>query len=173
MQTEYECKILNIDVDKTKNLLKELGAEFIQEKNQRRYVYPISENSWLRLRDEKNKVTLTVKEIISNDIEGTKELEVNVNDFESTHLILSKVGITEKGYQENKRLSYKFNSCDIEIDFWPKLSPYLEIEGESKKLVESTVKLLGYTMQDVSYKSTMDLYRGIGIDLNKIKTLKF
>jgi len=51
---------------------------------------------------------LTIKEIISDSIDGTKEIEVEVSDFEDTNLILEKMGYKFKSYQENKRTSFKF-----------------------------------------------------------------
>ncbi|MFW3146782.1 MAG: hypothetical protein ACMUIE_08230 [Thermoplasmatota archaeon] len=39
----------------------------------------------------------------NKNIDGTKELEVEVDDFDKTNLILEKLGYIHKGYQENKR----------------------------------------------------------------------
>ena len=85
MQTEFEAKILEIDVDKVISKLKSLGARKVGEKMQKRFVYdftPKRKNSWIRLRTNGEKTTLTIKEIQNEKIDGTKEIEVSVDDFE-------------------------------------------------------------------------------------------
>lgn len=57
-----------------------------------------------------------------------KELETEVADFETTNCILQELGYTPRAYQENRRTSYAYNDCDIEIDERPMIPPYLEIE---------------------------------------------
>ena len=61
-------------------------------------------------------------------IDGMKELETEVADFHTTHEILQELGYTARAYQENRRTSYSFNDCDVEIDERPLIPPYLEIE---------------------------------------------
>ena len=66
MKTEYELKILDIDVDKIKQKLQQLGAEKKVERNMRRFVYdihPDKKHTWIRLRDNGLKTTLTIKDI--------------------------------------------------------------------------------------------------------------
>ena len=176
MKSEYEIKILEINVEKIQKKLSDLNAERIGEKNMRRFVYdfnPIKENSWIRLRDTGKKITLTIKEIHSLEIDGTKELEIEVDDFETTNLILEKLGYKSKAYQENKRISYKLNDIEIEIDFWPQIPPYLEIEGKSTEEVLEMAKILGFTDKDITTIGTKQIYENFGIDIQNIKILKF
>jgi adenylate cyclase, class 2 len=53
---------------------------------------------------------------------------VQVSDFDMTNLLLNELGYIAKAYQENRRTSYVFNACNIEIDEWPGIPPYIEIE---------------------------------------------
>ena len=92
MKTEFEVKILDIDVEKIKHKLEEIGAKKIAERNMRRYVYDLTMDreigdcaKWIRLRDNGTQTTLTVKEIHSDKIGGTKEIEIEVGDFETTN----------------------------------------------------------------------------------------
>ena len=176
MQTEFEAKILGINVDKVISKLTALGAKKVGEKMQKRFVYdfkPKRKNSWIRLRTDGAKTTITIKEIQNDNIDGTKELEISVNDFEKTHLFLQKLGFIAKGYQENKRISYILNHIEIEIDFWPQIPPYLEIEGKSKKQVEMMIKKLGFAVSQSTSINTTEVYKKYEIDLNSIKELKF
>ena len=176
MKTEFEVKILEIDVDKIISKLDSLGAKKIGEKEQKRFVYdftPIKENSWVRLRTNGQDTTLTIKEIQNDKIDGTKEIEISVDDFETTNIFLEKLGYIPKGYQENKRISYILNGVEIEIDFWPKIPAYLEVEGKSIEDVEKTIQLLGYELTQTTSINTKKVYKNYGIDLEEMKELKF
>ncbi len=176
MQIEIEVKILEINVENVVAKLKALGAKRIGEKIQRRFVYdfnPKKENSWIRLRTDGAKTTLTVKEIHNDGIDGTKELEVVVDDFEKTNLLLEKLGFIAKGYQENKRISYVLDNVEIEIDFWPRIPPYLEIEAKTISEVEIMLKKLGFDILQSTSIGTIKVYKKYGIDLEEIKELKF
>ena len=180
MQTEHEIKILDINVNEIRSKLDKIGAVFVAEKNMRRYVYDIKNNtdgkeSWLRLRDTGEKITLTIKEIHTDDIDGTKELEVDVGEFDKTNIILKKIGFIPKAYQENKRLSYRLNNnkVKIEIDFWPKIPPYIEIEADSNEQIKHTVKLLGFKMSDTTSIGVRKVFLKYGFDIDSFKELRF
>lgn len=176
MKTEFEVKILEIDVDEIISKLNWLGAKKNGEKLQKRFVYdftPKKNNSWVRLRTDGQNTTLTIKEIENDKIGGTKEIEISVDDFEKTNLFLEKLGYFHKGYQENKRISYILNNVEIEIDFWPQIPPYLEIEGKSVEDVERIIKLLGFELSQTTSINTIKVYKKYGIDIDLIKELKF
>ena len=174
MKTEIEVKILNIDVDIIKQKLAELGAKKVAERNMRRFVYDCKQEcSFVRLRDDGKKSTLTFKERRTYEIDSTKEIEVVVDNFEEAHKLLLGMGLSLITYQENKRNSYVLDNVEIEIDFWPKITAYLEVEGKSVEDVERIVKLLGFTMEQTTALSTNKVYANYGIDLHSFKELKF
>ena len=176
MQTEFEVKILDIDVEEIISKLSILGAKKIGEKFQKRLVYnfnPPKENSWIRLRTDGEKTTMAIKEIQNDNIDGTKELEINVGDFKRTNLFLEKLGYIAKAYQENRRISYILDDVEIEIDFWPKIFPYLEIEARSISKVELMIKKLGFNRSQATSISVRKVYKKYGIDIYAIKELKF
>lgn len=173
MKIEYEVKILDINVKDILGRLEKLGARKIIERNMKRFVYDLKDNSWIRLRFDGQKTTLTIKEIKDDSITGTKEIEVVVSDFDNANIILERIGFKAKAYQENKRISYKLDDVEIEIDFWPMIPPYIEIEGNSIKDVENIVEKLGFQMSQTTSINTIKVYDKYGIDLNSIKNLKF
>ncbi|MBU0471000.1 MAG: CYTH domain-containing protein [Nanoarchaeota archaeon] len=176
MNTEFEVKILDVDVVKIRSKLNSLGAVKVGEKNMRRYIYlfdSANKNKWLRLRDEGGKVTLTIKHFQKDDIAGTKELEVGVGSFEKTFEVLFEMGLKPELYQENKRESYKLGDVEVEIDTWPKIPAYLEVEGKSKEDVERIVKLLGFEMSQTTSLDGEGVYQHYGLDLNEFKELRF
>ena len=104
MNIEYEVRVLEIDKDKLIKKLNEIGAKFNGEYNQKRYVYntvPKCDGKWLRLRTNGKETTLTYKSVEKDTIDGTKELEIKVDDFNKTNELLEIAGIKAKGYQEN------------------------------------------------------------------------
>lgn len=176
MKTEYECRILDIDVEEIRKKLESIGAKKVKERSMRRYVYDIDPNRkgfWIRLRDNGEKTTLTLKETVSDKIDGTKELEVTVDDFEKTNMILNRLGFVANACQENRRISFVYEDVEIEIDFWPKIPPYLEIEADSAEKIEKVVKLLGFEMSNTTSISIPKVYQKYGLDIHKFKELKF
>ena len=176
MKTEYEVKILEINLKDITKKLKDLGAEYLWENMQKRYVYdfnPVNPNKWIRLRQKWEKVELTVKEITDDSITWTKEVETSVGDFETTNSILKELWYISKAYQENKRISYKLDWVEIEIDFWPLIPVYMEIEWQNEKEVEDIVRKLWYSMEDTTSINTTKVYDKYWIKLNNIKDLKF
>ena len=75
MNTEYELRVLEINHDEMVKKLESLGAELQLEALQQRYVYdlkPKQDNKWIRLRTDGKKSTLTIKDLQSKTIDGTK-----------------------------------------------------------------------------------------------------
>lgn len=175
MHTEYEVRVLEIDKEKVIKKLEELGAEFQWDRVQKRYVYdfiPKIDGKWIRLRTNGKKSTLTIKNLVSSKIDGTQELEIEVDNFERTHLILKELGYEAKGYQENRRCQYLLNGVEIDIDAWPLIPTYLEIEGPSEDVVYHVLEVLGFDKNDATTKDVEGIYLDYGHDLEKIYDLK-
>ena len=177
MNTEYEIRVLEIDKERLIKKLEELGAEFKGDNEQKRYVYdiiPKEDGKWIRLRTNGIKTTLAIKEVINkNEIGGTNELEVEVSDFEKTNELLENMGIKSKGYQENKRTQYILNGVEIDIDSWPMIPTYVEIEGKNEEEVMNTLEILELPKDKVTTLDVDSVYKKYGIDLKDIKVLKF
>lgn len=119
MKTEYEVRVLEIDVEEMIKKIEDMGAKKIGEYEQKRYVYdikPAEEGKWIRLRTNGKKATITYKDIVSKTIDGTKEIEVTVDDFETTNEFLEKIGFIHKNYQENRRIQYELDGIEIDFD---------------------------------------------------------
>ncbi len=175
MHIEYEVRILNINKEEIKEKLDSLGATFKWERIQQRYTYdfnPILPKKWIRLRTNGNETTLTIKDVTSFNIDGTKELEIEVNDFNKTNLILEELGYHHKAFQENLRCRYYLNEVEVDIDSWPMIPDYMEIEGKNEEEVKNIVEILGYTMENITTKDVESIYNDYGIDINEYKELK-
>lgn len=176
MPIEHEAKILDIDPDTTERLILDAGGQKLGEKFMRRYVYDIvpgDQSKWIRLRDAGDETTLTVKEITSDAIDGTHEIEVGVDDFATANALLATLGFKPKSYQETRRTSFILDGAQVEIDAWPRIPPYLEIEAGSKEEVVRVAALLGHTEADLTGENTIKIYARYGIDLDTIPQLCF
>lgn len=175
MNIEYEVKILNINKKEVLKKLEELQAIFKWESVQKRYVYdfyPKIAGKWIRLRTNGKISTLTIKNKTSDKIDGMQEIEIEVSDFDKTHLILKELGYSPRSFQENKRIQYNLNGLEIDIDTWPLIPDYMEIEGKSEEEVMKVVELLGYTKLNVTSKDVESIYAEYGINLEKIENLE-
>lgn len=175
MHTEYEVRILEIDEVEIEKKLNSLGAELQWDHLQKRYVYdfiPKIDGKWIRLRTNGDKTTLTIKNIVSSQIDGTQELEVVVDDLEKTNLVLNELGFVAKGYQENRRRQYILDGVEIDIDSWPLIPTYLEIEGKSEQDVYQVLEKLGISRDSATSRDVEGIYLDYGYDLEKIYDLK-
>lgn len=176
MKTEYEARVLDILKEEFVNILENMGAQKVADYNQRRYVYdfkPVIPNKWIRLRDNGSEVTLTIKEINNDSIDGTKELEIIVSDFETTSAILEELGYKSRSYQENKRVRYMLDDVEIDIDTWPMIPTYVEFESESADKVLKVIKKLGYSENDIVTYGVSKIYEHYGLNIDDYLELKF
>lgn len=164
MDAEIEVKFLNVDFDDVRQRLSELGA--VCEKPMRlmrRLVFDNDfmkeKNGWIRVRDEGDKVTLTYKQTDSFDIDGTREIEAIVDSFDNTVVIFKQLGMNGGSFQESKRESWRLGEVEIDLDEWPWLNPYVEIEGKDAEAVRELAGKLGFDMKDAVSGDVMVAYR--------------
>jgi adenylate cyclase class 2 len=173
---EFEAKVLEVKPDDLADRIIELGGHRAGYALMRRFVYDIregDETKWIRLRDTGTVVTLAVKEIEHDGIDGTTETEVEVGDFETTNNLLVRMGFEPKSYQETRRASFKLHEARLEIDWWPLIPPYLEIEGDSREQVVEVAGILGISEEQLTGENTIKIYQRYGIDLTSIDDLRF
>lgn len=150
MKTEIEAKFLDIESDLLRQKLKLLKANHIStEREMKRKNFDFADgrlqqkNGWVRLRDEGNKVTLAYKQLNDRTINGTEEVNVEVSSFDNTCDFLESIGLKTKSYQVTKRESWSLDDVEIEIDTWPWIPQYVELEGKSAEAVRHVAERLG------------------------------
>jgi len=176
MKTEYEARILEINKEEFIKKLENLGATKVADYIQKRYIYdfnPAIKGKWIRLRDTGKETTLTIKEIKEDTIDGTKELEIKVSDFDTTNLILKELGYNYRLYQENKRTRYMLDNIEIDIDTWPMIPTYVEFEGDSAENILKVIEELRYKKEDIITYGVSKIYEHYGLDIDSYPELKF
>jgi len=132
---------------------------------------------WIRLRQNKGKVELTIKYIynVNKDynIDDVKEIEINVSNFETANKLIEEMGYYHKKLVEKKRTSYIIGDTKIEIDEWPLIPPYIEIEGKDEKTIYEIAQALGYKKEETRIMNTEDVYLENNLDLTSYEILTF
>ena len=172
---EYEIRILEIDEKVLIKKITLLGGKLLGEYFFRRYVFetiPQVKGRWIRLRTNGEFSTLAVKEIISDSVDGTSEWETSVEDFDVTLKMLEKMGFKPKGYQENRRIEYRFKDVILALDTWPLIPPYLEIEGKNEAAVKKAAVVLGFEESSLTGENTQKIYQKYGIDIEREPNLR-
>src|SRR3989344_4100405 len=178
MKNEIEATFLSVNKDSVRKKLKEVGFELkIPEYLMRRKTFNFSStsperNRWGRVRQESNKVTMTVKEIRGLGINDTYEAELVVNDFDAAVDFFEACDIHEKAFQENMREVWKRDEAEITIDTWPGLNPFVEIEGINEKIVREISSELGFDFEKAVFGSIDLVYeKELGIPAKTIISL--
>ena len=162
--------ILKLDIDNIKEILNNPTLEANMKK------FLINPNKWVRLRKSNDKIELTTKHILNkkhSDYQNVLETEIEVSSFEETNNLLKSIGICKRNYQEKIRYSFVYKDAQIEIDIWPMLDPYLEIECDNNKTIEEILEKLNLKENEMVSTNTESLYKRKNIDILQISTLKF
>ena len=171
MKSEIEARLLECNPEKILAKLKENNATFVGDWLQLRYCYdfnPVKNNSWIRLRTNGIETTLTIKEIQTDKIDGTKESEIVVSDFFVTDEILNKLGYVARSKQENRRIRFILDNVEIDIDFWPMIPTYIEFEANSENEIKSVCEKLGINFDSLTTLDVQSIYAKYGLNINKM-----
>ena len=88
--------------------------------------------------------------------------------------MLNKLGYYAHTYQENKRTRYTLEGVEIDIDTWPYIPTYVEIEGKSVDEVKDTIKKLDLQDHIVTSNDVQEVFRKYyKIDIAKKENVKF
>lgn len=166
MKTEIEAKFLNIDIDEFRNRLESLGASRVQsERLMKRIILDFPDGrldrigGWVRVRNEGDKTTLSYKQQNDDSLHGTKEINIVVSDFNETSELLNAIGLSEKSYQETKRESWVLDNTEIEIDTWPWVPSFVEVESKDEELLNVVLKKLDLKLENAFHGSVAVVYK--------------
>jgi adenylate cyclase class 2 len=158
---EIEVKFLDIDHDDVRSRLERAGAQLITPMR-----------GLLRLRRDGGTDKIAYKSKSSSVY--LEELETEVGSLDIVLKILAKFNIKPHSYQETRRESWSFKDTDVELDEWPWLRPYIEIEShgsdsvQAEQAIKTAASDLGLDWEDAKFGSADTAYRnqypGMSID---------
>lgn len=165
VKTEIEAKFIELPSNIRERLLK-AGAVCVNvERLMRRKNFDtpdrrlLKTNGWIRVRDEGGKITMSYKQLQDRTLTGTKEVNVTVNSFDETCHFLEAVGFASYSYQETKRESWRLGETEIEIDTWPWVPSFLEIEAPSENELWAVIDKLNLNKDDAKFGSVEIVYQ--------------
>lgn len=183
---EFEIKFLEVDVPSLEKKLLEIGAEKVGEYDYSRAIFDYPDykmrekHSWLRLRTDGVESTLTYKQSINEKLNngeiksvGMKEIEVKVDDYEKTYKLLKAVGFIARIEEKNKRVRYVKDDVVFDLDFWPFIPPFLEVESVSFEKAESGARELGFDPRNSFENSVKKVYKKYGYDIDDYSSITF
>src|SRR3989344_6452573 len=153
MKNEIEATFLSVDKDSVRAKLIEAGFVLkISEYMMRRKTFDFSRiapgrNKWGRVRQESDKITMSVKEVRGIGINDMYEVELTVNDFDTATAFFEACDAPAKSFQENMREVWALGEAEVTIDTWPGLKPFVEIEGANEEVVQEASRKLGFDFE--------------------------
>ncbi len=165
MNTEIEATFIGPAHADVRRKLEAAGATLVTpERLIRRTIFDYEDlrldkkAAWIRLRDEGDAITLTFKQRNSETIEGMKEIELVVDDYDKTKAFMLAIGLSIKAEQETKRELWKLGTTEIMLDTWPWLDPITEVEGKDEDTVRRVSAQLGFDWEKAIFDSADKLY---------------
>ena len=151
MSHEIETKVLDINKDEVERKLIALGAKetrdtlLIVDWYRPKGTKEGDDPWYLRIRSDSNgksEVTWKAKSEIIGNVRKHKEINFIIEDKEKLSDLFLELGLDVYAHQEKKRKSFIYKDWVFEIDDYPKMPAFLEIEGDSKEHINEAMKLL-------------------------------
>jgi adenylate cyclase class 2 len=178
MIKEIEAAFLGVDKDTMREKLNACGFKLITPEHlMRRKTFSFpglqpGQKKWGRVRQESDKVTMTVKEIKGPGIQDVYETQVTVNDFDLATAFFEACGIPAKAMHESMRELWLRDNVEVTIDTWPGLKPFVEIEASTEETVRAISKELGFDFSKAVFGSADLIYeKELGIPAEEILEL--
>lgn len=148
---ETELSILEIDKPRIIAKLKNFGAKQTQKELLKVYWYcNIGDNPedlpwFLRVRsysDKKFEVTWKSHSKRDSHSRTHKEINFEVTNIQVIRDFFEGIGMELYAYQEKERVSFELDEWKFDIDTYPGIPTYIEIEGLNSKHIQQAIKKL-------------------------------
>lgn len=169
--TEIEVKLLDIDPEKLETTLREHKAKQLFKGRVRDIQFDFYDRSLrdtdklLRLRQlSDNSLELVFKgprfehATVKQREEVTLPVENGCNP-ETVVAFFAQIGLQMSGYQEKDRVSYGLRNVRFEIDHYPSIPPYVEIEGSDEASISHVIRELGLEHHERSMLSSDEVFK--------------
>ncbi len=177
---EIECRFLEINKESLLKKLAALGAEDHGERHLEEVILYDKDRTWiednkrLRLRKENNSVKLSYKNQTKHTIDGTIEIEFGVDDMKQAELFLETLGFPAYRHQEKMRHTLMLGDVTFDIDTWPRIPTYVELEGPSEEAIRKAAELVGFDWNDaVFHNPSWVIENTYGIPVRKMTWFTF
>lgn len=149
---EIETKVLEVDPAKVAQGLQKLGAEKVQDTKlvvdwygPKGLTHNGDDPWFLRVRsysDGKSEVTWKGKSDKLGASRQHQEINFLITDAEQMGELLLALDFELYAHQEKFRTSWKYKNWRFDLDKYPNMPEYLEIEGDSELHIQEALKML-------------------------------
>jgi adenylate cyclase class 2 len=170
MKTEIETRFLDIG---------KLNALDHGEKKLDEIIFYDKELTWqklcklVRLRKNGDTIKLTFKNNKEQTTTSAKEIEFEVPQFTEAKEFLEAVGLVAYRTIEKYQHSFTLDGVTIDIDTWPKIPVYAELEGDSIESLMAVAEKLGLSWENRFDGDARFVYKKYGFDFDIIRTATF
>ena len=179
MQKEIETRFLEINKEEFIKKLISLEAVDKGEEKLEETIFHAADGSWLgkrkfvRLRKTKDKIKLTYKENIEQTVDSAKEVEFEVSDLDKCSQFFEKIGLKAMRQLEKYRHTLLLGEVTLDVDTWPKIPTYVEIEGPTVESLKDFCDKFGLDWEKRFDGDAREVFRHYGYDLDKIDLITF
>ena len=71
--------------------------------------------------------------------------------LEKAELLFEKVGLKPFRHQQKKRHTFRLDGVTFDIDTWPRIPAYIELEGESEQALKDAAHQAGLDWKDADF----------------------
>jgi adenylate cyclase class 2 len=149
---EIETKVLEVDKNSIILQMQKLGAKKILDTRlvvdwygPKGLTHNGDDPWYLRIREnsqgQKEVSWKSLAKVVGNTRQS-EEINFNVSDGEKIGELLKILNLENYAHQEKDRISWQYENWQFDLDTYPKMPPYLEIEGQSHEHIQEAIKLL-------------------------------
>lgn len=179
MKTEFETRFLEINKQGLISKLKELGAIDKGEVKLSEIIFYDSELKWLeekrlvKLRKKNDTIKLIYKNNKEQKVDSAREIEFDVSSMEDAKNFLESIGLIAYRTVEKYRHTFELDGVVFDIDTWPKIPVYVELEGESIESIQEVAKKVGLDWDNRFDQDPRFVFKHYGFDFDNIRTVTF
>lgn len=177
--TEFEARFLEIDTPTLVQRALALGGTDRGEDLLRETIYYDRSLTWgdqgtyARLRSTRGNHIFTYKRITADAIGGAEEVEFTVDKPHELESFLAAVDVIPFRVQEKRRHTIELGSVTLDIDTWPKIPTYLELEGPDEDAIRQRAMALGLSWDDAVFIGARKIIEQYGIDVGHMRYFTF
>lgn len=170
---EHEIKVLDVDVDTLTKKIKEMGAKKVYDDTRTIIALDTEDKQFLNQRDKLIRVTdegsiKVTMHVHQSQPEIKAGIKFKTSRLKETMDFFHEMGLDPISRVEVPRISYELGKIDFDIDSFPAIPPFLEIDiehiEEEGYTVESLLKKLGLENNKVVVMGTEDIHGLYDID---------
>lgn len=185
MMAEIEIKILGIDADQVAARLEALGATFLFDGLVKCVHFDRegdairSANCLFRLRrwegmagfPSKFEICFKGPKTVVDGCKVREEIETTVEDADTFEAMMLAMGYHISMDNEKRRRSYEWQGAHVDIDEYPGVPAYMEIEGVDRVMIDRAVDALGLQTHERSTESAEELFVRVWpeVDFERLK----